>query len=53
MGGDMTRRMLHPEDVSHDHVDATVMGFLNRERNLEWTTHERRRWALAIWMGPP
>jgi len=29
--------MPRPEDVSRDHIDATVMGFLNGERDLEWT----------------
>jgi hypothetical protein len=33
----MTRRMPHPEDVSHDHIEATVMGFLKGERDADWT----------------
>ena len=33
----MTRRMPHPEDVSHDHIDATVVGFLRGERDADWT----------------
>ena len=33
----MTRRMPHPEEVSHDHIDATVVGFLKGEKDLNWT----------------
>ena len=33
----MTRRMPHPEEVSRDHIDATVMGFLKGEREADWT----------------
>ena len=29
--------MPHPEDVSRDHIDATVVGFLKGERDLNWT----------------
>jgi len=33
----MGRRMPRPEDVCHDHIDATVRGFLNGERDADWT----------------
>ncbi len=33
----MTRRMPHPEDVSHDHIDAAVVGFLKGEKDAAWT----------------
>ena len=33
----MTRRMPRPEDVSRDHIDATVMGFLKGEKEADWT----------------
>ena len=33
----MTHRMPRPEDVSRDHIDATVMGFLKGERDADWT----------------
>ncbi len=33
----MARRMPRPEDVSRDHIDATVMGFLKGEREADWT----------------
>ena len=33
----MTRRMPHPEDVSRDHIDATVTGFLKGDRDANWT----------------
>ena len=33
----MNRRMPHPEEVSRDHIDATVAGFLKGEKDLEWT----------------
>ena len=33
----MNRRMPHPEDVSRDHIDATVVMFLKGERDLNWT----------------
>jgi len=29
--------MPRPEDVSRDHIDATVVGFLKREKDEEWT----------------
>jgi len=29
--------MPHPEDVSRDHIDATVVMFLKGERDLNWT----------------
>ncbi len=29
--------MPRPEDVSRHHIDATVMGFLKRERDADWT----------------
>src|SRR2546422_8205171 len=33
----MTHRMPRPEDVSRDHIDKTVMGFLKGERDADWT----------------
>ncbi len=33
----MTRRMPHPEEVSRDHIDATVMSFLKGEKDADWT----------------
>jgi len=33
----MTRRMPRPEDVSRDHIDATVMSFLKGEKDADWT----------------
>src|SRR2546426_12720019 len=33
----MTRRMPRPEDVSRDHIDAAVMGFLKGEKEADWT----------------
>ena len=33
----MTRRMPRPEDVSRDHIDAVVMGFLKGEKEADWT----------------
>ena len=33
----MNRPMPRPEDVSRDHIDATVLGFLNGENDLNWT----------------
>ena len=33
----MTHRMPRPEDVSRDHIDATVMGFLKGEKDADWT----------------
>ena len=33
----MNRRMPRPEDVSRDHIDATVTGFLKGERDADWT----------------
>ena len=33
----MTSRMPRPEDVSRDHIDATVMGFLKGEKDADWT----------------
>jgi len=29
--------MPRPEDVSRDHIDATVIGFLQGERDADWT----------------
>jgi len=29
--------MPRPEDVSRQHIDATVMGFLTGERDADWT----------------
>ena len=33
----VNRRMPRPEDVSRQHIDATVMGFLTGERDADWT----------------
>ena len=33
----MNRRMPRPEDVSRDHIDTTVVGFLNGEKDEDWT----------------
>ena len=33
----MNRRMPRPEDVSHDHIDTTVTGFLRGEKDIDWT----------------
>src|SRR2546422_3354271 len=33
----MSRRMPRPEDVSHDHIDTTVMSFLKGEKDADWT----------------
>ena len=33
----MNRRMPRPEEVSHDHIDSTVLGFLKGEKDLNWT----------------
>ena len=33
----MNRRMPRPEDVSRDHIDAAVMGFLKGEKDADWT----------------
>ena len=33
----MTRRMPHPEEVAREHIDATVVGFLKGEKDLDWT----------------
>src|SRR5207245_11039888 len=35
--GIMNRRMPRPEDVSHDHIDTTVTGFLRGEKDIDWT----------------
>jgi len=32
----MNRRMPRPEDVSQEHIDATVTGFLRGERDIDW-----------------
>jgi hypothetical protein len=29
--------MPHPEDVSRDHIDTTVIGFLKGEKDADWT----------------
>ena len=50
----MTRRMPHPEDVSHDHIDSTVLEFLKGEKDLNWTEvslvtlHPREEIRLAL-----
>lgn len=33
----MNRRMPRPEDVSRDHIDATVIAFLKGEKDADWT----------------
>src|SRR2546428_6749290 len=33
----MNRRMPRPEDVSREHIDATVIGFLTGEKDADWT----------------
>ena len=33
----MNRQMPRPEDVSRDHIDATVIGFLKGEKEIDWT----------------
>ena len=33
----MSRRTPRPEDVSRDHIDATVTAFLKVERDADWT----------------
>ena len=33
----MDRRMPRPEDVSRHHIDATVIAFLQGEKDVEWT----------------
>ena len=35
--GTMERRMPHPEEVSHEHIDSTVVDFLTAEKDLNWT----------------
>ncbi len=50
----MGRRLPHPEDVSHDHIDATVVGFLKSERDADWTEvslvtlHPREELSLVL-----
>ena len=29
--------MPHPEEVSHEHIDATVVAYLKGEKDLNWT----------------
>jgi len=33
----MNRRLPRPEDVSRQHIESTVMSFLNGERDADWT----------------
>jgi len=33
----MNHRTPRPEDVSRDHIDATVMSFLQGDRDADWT----------------
>ncbi len=33
----MNRRLPRPEDVSRHHIDATIMGFLKREKDADWS----------------
>ena len=50
----MKRGMPRPEDVSRDHIDATVIGFLQGERDADWTEvslvtlHPREEIRLVI-----
>ena len=53
----MTRRMPHPEEVSHEHIDATVMAYLKAEKDLQWTEvalvtlHPREEIRLVLKMN--
>ncbi len=29
--------MPHPEEVSHEHIDATIIAFLRGDKDLNWT----------------
>ena len=46
--------MPRPEDVSHEHIDVTVMGFLKGERDIDWaevslvTLHPREEIKLVF-----
>ncbi len=33
----MTRKMPHPEDVSQEHIDSVVLGFLMGTKDVDWT----------------
>ncbi len=33
----MNRRMPHPEDVSHEHIDSVIVGFLTGNKDADWT----------------
>ena len=33
----MNRRLPRPEDVSRHHIDATIMAFLKREKDADWS----------------
>ena len=33
----MTRRMPYPEEVSREHIDVAVVGFLKGDKDLDWT----------------
>src|SRR5437016_4405308 len=35
--GCMNRKMPRPEEVSWHHIDATLLGFLSGERDIDWT----------------
>ena len=50
----MNRRMPRPEDVSRQHIDSTVISFLQGERDADWTEvslvtlHPREEIRLVI-----
>ena len=50
----MNRRMPRPEEVSRDHIDSTVKGFLKGETDADWTEislvtlHPREEIRLVI-----
>jgi len=51
--------MPRPEEVSHDHIDSTVVGFLKGEKDLNWTEvslatlHPREEIRLVPRSGRP
>jgi hypothetical protein len=46
--------MPRPEEVSREHIDATVIAFLRRERDIDWaevslvTLHPREEIRIAL-----
>jgi len=50
----MNGRMPRPEDVSRQHIDATVMGFLKGEQDADWaevalvTLHPREEISIVL-----